>query len=221
MDRRFIAVVGVLVLAGLVLAFAFAFIVGGENGRTEDIWLVQNPPLSKTTDLPSGNGSDSPQTVMKTSTTPRPVVTTDFSNASKTTIEVKTLAHNQSAIMILFVGGKTEIIDITGDNPEAEEKIFSTEQRKQAEKIALADARVQNIIGAGMYNIDIQPLDRIQVKNSEEISANGTGVSIVFTTVNTTTVKNETTFFVHIDLNKEKVIRVSPPFPQERVTTGT
>lgn len=202
MDRRFIAVVGVLVLAGLALAFAFAFIVGGESGRTEDIWLVQNTQF----------GSETiPKIVTENDTSPRPVVTVDFSNASKTTIKVKMIAHNQSAIMI-STGGKPGIVEIE-NNPDTEPGTFTGEQRKLAEKIALADASVQAIVGAGMYTVDIQPLDRIRVKDSEEVTPNGTGASVSFTIVNTTTAENETTFFVHVDLDKEKVIRVSPQFP--------
>ena len=213
MDRRFISVTGVLVLVGLTLAFAFAFFVGGESGRTEDIWLVQNTQLTKIPIPPSENGSVTiPKTVTGNETSPRPFVTTDTSTVSKTTL--KTIAYNQSAVLVSSPNGKLGLVQIIDrNNSEIKTGALTMEQRNLAEEIALADARVQNIIGAKMYNVDIQPLDRIQLKNSEEISANGTGVSIVFTTVNTTTVKNETTFFVHVDLDKEKVIRVSPPFP--------
>jgi len=213
MDRRFISVTGVLVLMGLALAFAFAFFVGGESGRTEDIWLVQNTQLTKIPIPPSENGSVTiPKTVTGNETSPRPFVTTDTSTVSKTTL--KTIAYNQSAVLVSSPNGKLGLVQIIDrNNSEIKTGALTMEQRNLAEEIALADARVQNIIGAKMYKINIQPLDRIQVKNSEEISANGTGVSVVFTTVNTTTTLNETTFFVHVDLDKEKVIRVSPPFP--------
>jgi len=213
MDRRFISVTGVLVLVGLTLAFAFAFFVGGESGRTEDIWLVQNTQLTKIPIPPSENGSVTiPKTVTGNETSPRPFVTTDTSTVSKTTL--KTIAYNQSAVLVSSPNGKLGLVQIIDrNNSEIKTGALTMEQRNLAEEIALADARVQNIIGAKMYNVDIQPLDRIQLKNSEEISANGAGVSVVFTTVNTTTSLNETTFFVHVDLDKEKVIRVSPPFP--------
>jgi len=215
MEQKFITVAGVLVLAGLALAFAIAFLVDGVSGRTEDIWVVQNTRLTHASIPSSENGSEiSPKTTTENETSLRPVVTNNWSNVSKTSIKLKTIAHNQSAILISSPGEEQGMLLLINRNElETITGALTMEQRELAEKIALMDARVRDIIGAGVYNTDIQPLDRIQVKNSEEISANGTCVSIVFTTVNTTTCLNETTFFVHIDLDKENVIRVSPPFP--------
>ncbi|MFA7694786.1 MAG: hypothetical protein WCX63_04550 [Methanoregula sp.] len=224
MDRRFIAVTGVLILAGLALAFAVAFIIGGESGRTEDIWLVRDTQSTQAPGQPSEKELDTVATTApENETLPRPVVTTDWSNVSVRTLKI--LAHNQSAMLISPVSPdrKPGMMYLVGglNDPETKTGALTPEQRKLAEKIALADTKVQAIVGAGMYNVDIQPLDRIQVKNSEEIPANGTGVSIVFTTVNTTTALNETVFFVHVDLDKEEVIRVSPLFPYVGVATGT
>jgi hypothetical protein len=227
MDRRIIAVMGMLVLVGLALAFAVAFIVGGENGRAEDIWLVRDAQSTQAPSHPSEQGQD---TILKTTpeneTSPRPIVTTNWSNGSKVRT-LKIIANNQSAILISpeSPGGKPGmmyLLDIDNRNdPETITGALTAEQRRLAEKIALADARVRDIIGAGMYNADMQPLNLIRAKDSENVSMNGTYASVAFTIVNTTTAKNETTFFVHVDLDKEKVIRVSPPFPQDRVTTGT
>jgi len=204
MDRTFIAVTGVLVLVGMTLAFAFVVIPGGERGVTEDIWLVQDPQ----------SGSDTiSKIVAENAASPRPVVTADFSNASKTTIKLKIIAHNQSAIM-LSSGEKIEIMEITGDNPDTRTGSLTPEQKNQAEKIALADPGVQNILGAAMYNADIQPLDTFTVKDSQEILTNGARASIVFTTINATTTLDESIFFVHVDLVEEKVIRISPMFYQ-------
>jgi hypothetical protein len=221
MDRKFIAVTGVLILAGVALAFAFVFIVSGENGRAEDIWLVPNSPVSETSDLSSGTGSQPLQPVVKNDTTPLPVVATNWSNVSVRTLKI--LAYNQSAMLLSpsSPGGKPGMMYIDRNNSETKTGALTTEQRNLAEKIALADARVRDIIGAGMYTEDIQPLDTIRVKDSEDVSANGTYASIAFTLVNTTTAKNETAFFVHVDLDNNKVVRVSPTFPQERVTTDT
>jgi len=211
MDRKFIAMTVVLVLVGTALAFAVVFTVGGENGRTEDIWLVRN----------TQSGSDtSPKIVTENDTSPHPVVTVDFSNASKTTIKLKIVAHNQSAIL-LSSGGKIEIIETTGDNPDSETGALTAEQRKLAEKIALADARVRDIIGAGMYNVAIEPLDTFRAKDPEGIPMNGTLASVIFTTVNSTTTLNEATFFVHVDLVEEKVIRISPLFPRDQMPSTT
>jgi hypothetical protein len=204
MDRQFIAVMGLLILVGMALAFVVAFTVGGENGRTEDIWLVQNIQ----------SGSDPiPKTVTENNVSSWHAVTTNFSNASKTTLEVKTLAHNQSAILLSF-GGRIGIMEITGDNHETGATTLTTEQKKLAEKIALADPEVRNILGAALYNTDIQPLDSITVKDSRDVLTNGTRASVLFTTINSTTTLDEAMFFVHVDLVQENVIRISPLFPQ-------
>ncbi|MFA5331767.1 MAG: hypothetical protein WC342_05265 [Methanoregula sp.] len=221
MDKKNIAVMGLLILIGLGLALTVVFIVGGETGRTEDLWLVQDPLAASTPGSVLENGTNIISgTVPGNDTSPQPVETTDFTNASVRT--GKMIAYNQSAVLVSFPSGKLGLLEIADNEDVPEEaKIFSTEQRKQAEKIALSDARVQDIIGAGMYTEDIQLLDTIRVNDSRGSFTKGTYASITFTMVNTTTAKNETAFFVHVDLDNNKVIRVSPPFPQERVTPGT
>lgn len=213
MDRRLIAVMGLLVLAGLALAFAFVILVGDGNGRTEDIWLVQNTQSPEISGPLSEYGSETiRKTVTDNKTSPKPFATTAVSNVSKITL--KTIAHNQSAVLVLSPSGKIGLLQILNwNNSELKTGALTLEQRNLAEEIALADTKVRNIIGAGMYNIDIQPLDYIRVKNSEEIPPNGNAASVVFTTFNATTTLNERTFFVHIDLVNKKVIRVSPMFP--------
>ncbi len=211
MDRKFITVMVVLVLLGIALAFAVVFTVGGENGRTEDIWLVR--------DTQSGSGTI-PEIATGNAPSPRPVVTVDFSNASKTTVKLTIRAHNQSAIMVSS-GGKTEIMEITGDNPDTGTGTLRMVQGKLAEKIALADTRVRNIIGTSMYNAEIQPLDSFTEKNSRDGIMNGTRASVTFTTVNSTTARDEATFFVHVDLVQENVIRVSPLYPQDQIPAIT
>ncbi len=220
MDRRFIAVTGVLILTGVALACVFVFITSGENGRTEDIWLVPNTPVSKTSDQSTSLGPDSLQPGIKNETTPRPVVTNNWSNASVRTLKI--LAYNQSAMLLSSAvpGGKLGLLQII-NTPEPETGTLTLEQRKQAEKIALADTRVRDILGDGMYTEEIQPLDMIRAKDAGENSTNGTYISVAFTMVNTTTAKNETTFFVHVDLGNSNVVRVSPVFPFEQVTPDT
>jgi hypothetical protein len=211
MDRQFIAVTGVLVLLGIALAFAFVFTVGGENRRTEDIWLVR--------DTQSGSGTI-PEIATENAVSPRPVVTVDFSNASKTTVKLTIIAHNQSAIM-LSSGGKIEIMEITGDNPDTGTGTLRMVLGKIAEKIALADTRVRKIIGTSMYSAEVQPLDMFPVKDSGDDITNGTRASVTFTMVNSTTARDEATFFVHVDLAQENVIRVSPLFPENQIPAIT
>ena len=57
MDRRFSAVMGVLVLTGLMLAFAFVFFINEPSGRTEDFWLFQNTQSPKISSPLSEDGS--------------------------------------------------------------------------------------------------------------------------------------------------------------------
>ena len=140
-----------------------------------------------------------------------PAGTTNFSNVSGITLKV--LAYNQSMALLLAPGGKqVRILLINSNNPGTRD--LTAEQRRLAEQIALANSRVQDILGAGMYTEDIQPLDSIQVNEPEASATNGTYASIAFTIVNTTTAENETTFFVHVDLDNGRVIRISPLFSQ-------
>ncbi len=212
MDKKNIAVLGLLILIGLGLAVTVVFIVGEETARSEDLWFVQEPLVAGIPGSAPENGQKLISgTVPGDDTLPQPVETTDFTNASVRT--GKLIAYNQSTILVSLPGGKLGFLEITDNDAEFEAKILSTEQRKQAEKIALADARVRDILGAGMYTEEIQPLDMIGTKDSGENSTNGTYASVAFTMVNTTTAKNETTFFVHVDLGNGNVVRVSPAFP--------
>jgi hypothetical protein len=218
MDRRFIAVMGILVLAGLGLALTSA-VGNGEAVKNMDIWQVQGPHVIEMSGSSSGNGSEIiPEMVVENTTYPQPVETTDFSNASKKTSKI--LARNQSGLLIQLDGKPTPGI-ISLDNPEAVNEKLTTSQKQLAEKIALADTRVQDIIGARMYNADIRPLNIFTVNDSKDVIMNGTRASVIFTTVNSSTTLNEATFFVHVDLEQENVIRVSPLFPQDPISATT
>ena len=210
MDQRFIAVIGVLVLTGLALAFAVAFLVGGDSGRTEDIWLVQNPPLTKTAPLPSGNGSE---TLLNSpagnNTSLHPAGTANSSNVSKLTGKI--IGQNQSAFL-LSIDGKPGPATITLDNPGTGPETLTAEQKDLAEQVALADLRVQDLLGTSMYTVDIQPLRSVAVEGTGGATKGETGASVAFTTINTTTAKNEMTFFVHVDLGTGKVAGISPEF---------
>lgn len=198
MDRRFIAVIGVLVLAGLALAFAVAFLTGEGACRTENIWLVQNPPLTKTDPLPSGN-----------ETSCRPAGTTNTSTVSEFTGKI--IGQNQSALLLSF-NGKPGTATIIVDNPQTGMQTLTEEQKDFAEQVALSDSQVQNLLGASMYTMDVQPLRSVTVEDSGGATAEGTDVSIVFTTINTTMAKNETIFYVHVDLDSGKIAGISPVF---------
>lgn len=223
MDKTNIAVMGLLILIGLGLAVTVVFIVGEETGRTEDLWIVQDPlAVSTSSSAPETGTKIISGTIPGNDTSPQPVETTDSTNTSVRT--GKMIASNQSALLVSLPSGKLGFLYIENrNNPETKTGVLTTEQRTRAEKIALADARVRDIIGAGMYTEEIQPLDIIQTKDSGDVSMsiNGTYVSVAFTIINTTTAKNETAFFVHVDLDNNKVVRVSPLFSCERASPGT
>lgn len=220
MDKN-TALIGLLILIGLGLALPAVFIIDGKTGRTEDLWFVQNPLAVSTSGSAPEKGTNLISgTVPGNDTSPLPVETTNFSNDFSVRT-AKMLAYNQSAVLLSFPGGKLGFLEITDNDVEFKAKILSAEQKKLAEKIALADARVRDIIRASMYNVDIQPLARITRTDSAEIPANGMAASVTITIVNTTTARNETTFFVHVDLVNEKVIRISPLFPYTQTTAVT
>ena len=219
MNRRFVAIMGVLVLAGLVLAFTSAIFGDDRMEKHEDIWLVQSPILMEIYGHSPEVGLEKiPEIVTGNSLSPSPVETTNFSNASKKTTRI--IARNQSVILIPRDGKPARGI-ITLDTPKTEPKTLTTEQKKLAEKIALTDTGVRNSIGTSVYNAEVQPLDSFTVKDSRDGITNGTRASVLFTTVNSTTALDEATFFVHVDLVKENVIRVSPLFLQNRIPAIT
>lgn len=219
MDRRFVAVMGILVLAGLGLAFTSVIIGDGRMEKHEDIWLVRNPQPGKITDPYQESGIvKKPENVTENSLSSFPVETTNFSNVNKKTARV--IARNQSIILIQLDGKPAPGI-MTLENPETGQKTLTTEQKKLAEKIALADSRVRNIVGTSIYITEIQPLDTISMTGPGNNIPNQTRASVLFTTVNSTTALDESTFFVHVDLAHENVIRVSPMFPHSPIPANT
>jgi len=209
MNGRNLVLMGLMVLIGLALAFAVIFVTDGNFGRTEDVWLIHNPMATNLSGLPHETGLGSNLKTESVDSTSHLSETTDSSTTNKTTGEV--LAQNQSALLLSFgETSGTAIVEL--ENSQTEQ--LSAEQIKLAEIIALSDTRVQNILGAGMYSADVHVLDNIHVENFEELPRNGTDVSVIFTIINTTTAENESAFFVHVDLDNGRVIRISPLFPQ-------
>jgi len=208
MNGRNFVLMGLLVLMGLALAFAVIFVPDG-NGRTEDVWLIHNPMATNASVLPHETGLGSIPKTDSVDSISHLTEMTDPSTANKTTGKV--LAQNQSALLLSFgESSGTAIVEL--ENSQTEQ--LSAEQIKLAEKIALSDTRVQNILGACMYSMDVHVLDYIHVENFDGFPQNGTDVSVIFTIINTTTAENESAFFVHIDLDNGRVIRISPMFPQ-------
>ena len=65
---------------------------------------------------------------------------------------------------------------------------------------------MQNIINGKSYEMKIRPTGVIITNEAGEVETKFDGASVMFEL-------EETVYFVHVDLEKEKVIRISPPIP--------
>lgn len=113
-------------------------------------------------------------------------------------------------------GGEIKVINKTGleitigdrdgkriKAPEVRE--LTEEERERARAIALSDPEVRNIIAGKNYELAIKPTGVIITNEAGEVETKFNGASVSFT------LEDGTVYFVHVDLAKEKVIRVSPP----------
>ena len=84
---------------------------------------------------------------------------------------------------------------------------LTEEERERAREIALSDPEVQNIINGKSYELKIRPAGVIITTEAGEVETKFNGASIMFE------LEDGTIYFVHVDLEKGKVIRISPPIP--------
>lgn len=110
----------------------------------------------------------------------------------------KIKAVNETEIRIA-VGGGGKLIRA----PEVRE--LTEEEREKAREIALSDPEVQNIIKGKNYETEIGPIGVIITNETGGVETKFNGASVMFT------LKDGTIYFVHVDLEKGKVIRISPP----------
>jgi ribosomal protein L6P/L9E len=82
---------------------------------------------------------------------------------------------------------------------------LTKEEREKARAIALSDPEVRNIIEREKYDIEIKSTGIIITNEAGEVETKFSGASVTFK------LEDGTVYFVHVDLAKEKVIRVSPP----------
>jgi hypothetical protein len=106
---------------------------------------------------------------------------------------------NETGIRIAIGGKESKLIRA----PDIRE--LTEEERAKAREIALSDLEVQNIINGKNYEMEIRPTGVIITNEVGEIETKFSGASVMFE------LEDGTIYFVHVDLEKGKVIRMSPP----------
>ena len=113
----------------------------------------------------------------------------------------KIKAVNETEIRITIGGKEGKLIRA----PEVRE--LTEEEREKAREVALSDPEVQNIIKGKNYEMEIRPTGVIITNEAGEVETKFDGASVMFE------LEDGTAYFVHVVLEKEKVIRISPPLP--------
>lgn len=108
---------------------------------------------------------------------------------------------NETEIRITIGGKEGKLIRA----PEVRE--LTEEEREKAREVALSDPEVQNIIKGKNYEMEIRPTGVFITNEAGEVETKFDGASVMFE------LEDGTVYFVHVDLEKEKVIRISPPVP--------
>ena len=111
---------------------------------------------------------------------------------------------NETGLRIAIGGREGKLIKA----PEVRE--LTEEERKSAREIALSDPKVQNIINGKSYEMKIRPTGVIITTEAGEVETKFNGASVMFE------LEDGTIYFVHVDLEKGKVIRISPPLHRHR-----
>ena len=110
-------------------------------------------------------------------------------------------AVNETELRIAIGGREGKLIRA----PKVRE--LTEEERERAREIALADPEVQNIINGKSYEMKIRPTGVIITTEAGEVETKFNGASVMFE------LEDGTIYFVHVDLEKGKVIRISPLIP--------
>nr|CBH39531.1 hypothetical secreted protein [uncultured archaeon] len=258
MDKKSIAVLTMLALIGVGMAFTFVWFMTSETGTShedvyEDIWMYQQPVVgaytfSTVTDdqqqkaieiatqnetvkqyleqgyeiigvVSSGNISkkdnaivyvtlrkDNGWVFVKVDLNEEKVIELLKSRAGIADLEIlevgmiKTGKETEASYITVVISGRErEMIKV----PEVRE--LTGEERKKAREIVLSDPEVQNIISGLIYTLEIKPAGMIITNKAGEVETEFDGASVVFR------LEDGTVYFVHVDLEKGKIIRISPP----------
>ena len=251
MDKKGIAVLTMLALIGLGMAFTFVgLMVSGTGTSHEDVWAYQQPVYTFTTLIDDqqrkaieiakqnetvnqyleqgyeiigvgsfGNISKKEKAIVyvtfrkdnewvsaKVDLNEEKVIEILKSRVGIEDLEIREVgkikAVNETGIRIVVISGREEK-QIRA--PEVRE--LTEEERKKAREIALSEPEVQNIIKGQKYTVEIKPAGMIITNEAGEVETKFNGASVVFR------LEEGTIYFVHVDLEKGKVIRISPPIP--------
>jgi len=114
--------------------------------------------------------------------------------------KIKTGKETETGYITVVISGRErEMIKV----PEVRE--LTGEERKKAREIVLSDPEVQNLISGLIYTLEIKPAGMIITNKAGEVVTEFDGASVVFR------LEDGTVYFVHVDLEKGKVIRISLP----------
>ena len=254
MDKTGIAVLTMLALIGMGMAFTFVgLMVSGTGTSHEDVWTYQQPVKEEVTftmltedqrqkaieiakqnetvkqyleqgyeiigvGLP-GNISKKEKAIVyvtlrmdnewvsaKVDLNEEKVIEILKSRVGIEDLEIRKVGMikvvNETAIGIVVISGREEERIRA---PEVRE--LTEEERKKAREIALSDPEVQNIIKWQKYTVEIKPAGMIITNEVGEVETKFNGASVVLR------LGDGTIYFVHVDLQRGKVIRISPPIP--------
>lgn len=255
MKEKCIAILAVLALIGVGMAFAFVgFMVSGTGTSHEDVWMYQGSPkklleipaltgeqrqlaieIAKQNETvkqyleqgyeianvrPIGNLSEEGEAMDAVSVDVSLVKDKErvYANIDLDKREVTRILKLDGEIagFEMREGGKIKVVNETeiriaiggGEGkwiraPSVRE--LTEEERAKASEIALSDTEVQNIINGKNYEMEIRPAGMIITNETGEVETRFNGASVMFT------LEDGTIYFVHVDLEKGKVIRISPP----------
>jgi hypothetical protein len=248
MDKTGIAVLTMLALIGMGMAFTFVgLMVSGTGTSHEDVWAYQQSVYTFTTltddqqqkaieiakqnktvkqyleqgyeiigvGLP-GNISKKEKAIVyvtlrmdnewvsaKVDLNEEKVIEILESRVGIEDLEIRKVGKikvvNKTAIGIVVISGREEK---RIKAPEVRE--LTEEEREKAREVALSDPEVQNIINGKSYEMGIKSAGVVIINEAGEVETKFNGASVVLS------LEEGMIYFVHVDLGKEKVIRISP-----------
>lgn len=255
MEEKGIAILIMLALIGIGMAFAFVgLMVSGTGTTPEDVWMYQEPVKGELTSFPALTEEQRQKAIeiAKENETVKQYLDQGYEIGSRSFIFTNIPKH-EAEIADVYVtltkdkdwvfanvdlneekvtgilksrgeiaglemreGGKikavneTEIrIAIGGKEgtrirtPEV--RALTEEEREKAKVVALSDLEVQNVIAGKNYELAIKSTGIIITNEAGEVETKFSGASVTFE------LEDGTIYFVHVDLEKGKVIRISPP----------
>lgn len=211
-----------LAFIGVGMAFAFVALIGSGGGgafRVSDVWAYYNslPVLSrgdaeKAIDIALQNGS-----VQHYISEGYDIAGVISENRREVYVN---LCKNRSCICALvdLDASKVEQIIATDDvnsitmtTEEGEKSLtiyhsaeLSDDEKERAKEIALSDPEVKHIIAHRKYDINVKSSTVIILDEHNRIKGAKCASVVIHT--------NNTCYFVHVDLKKGEVVRISPPF---------